>query len=97
MSELYPAKTGVFLALTRPAMIAGVSIEYLFFIFGMTLSVVILTNSLVYLLFGVILYMFGRIVFFWDCYLIAILMRYLLSSGNRLNKQLGQVYYDMGR
>ena len=96
MSALYPEKATLFLALTRPAMILGVSIEYLFFSLSATLALIILTNRLGFFLVGFIFYVLGRVVFYWDGHLITIIIRSLSQQGKQLTKILGQAYYEVG-
>jgi type IV secretion system protein VirB3 len=95
MRAQYPERAMVFLALTRPAMVWGVSIEYLFLSFSITLSLAILLNSLGYLLLGFVLYGLGRVIFYWDYHLIEIIIKRLSSPGGYLLRLLGQVYYEV--
>ena len=95
MSSIYPEKAPVFLALTRPAMILGVSIEYLFFCLSGTLALVILMNRLGFCLIGLVFYVLGRVVFYWDHHFIAILLKWLPQRGSPLNQALGQAYYEV--
>jgi type IV secretion system protein VirB3 len=96
MSNIYPEKATLFLALTRPAMILGVSVEYMFFCLSTTLALVILMNRLGFFLIGVVFYVLGRIIFYWDCHLIAIIMKRLPQQQKQLSRILGQAYYEVG-
>jgi type IV secretory pathway VirB3-like protein len=95
MSRLYPDKAVIFLALTRPAMVWGVSVEYLFACLVVTLSLVILSDHLSYSLVGLVFYAVGRVIFYWDHHLIGILWRRGAQQRSALSRLLGQVYYDL--
>jgi type IV secretory pathway VirB3-like protein len=95
MNRAYPSKAIIFLALTRPAMVWGVSIEYLFVCLVTTLSLIILTDHLSYSLIGLFLYLVGRVIFYWDHHLMTILFRFFLRQPSALSRQLGRVYYDL--
>lgn len=95
MSRAYPGKAIIYLALTRPAMVWGVSIEYLFLCLVLTLSVVILTDRLSFGLIGAACYGVGRVIFYWDHHLMAILLRWVIQPRSSLSRQLGRVYYDV--
>lgn len=95
MSANYPEKAMLFLALTRPALVWGVSIEYLFFSLSLTLSLIILMNSLAYSLLAIVFYSLGRVVFYWDYHLIPILIRRFSKPVNQLTRALGQTYYEI--
>ena len=96
MSNTYPEKATLFLALTRPAMILGVSIEYLFFSLSTTLALVILMNRLGFFWVGFVFYVLGRIIFYWDCHLITIIIKRLPQQHKHLSRILGQTYYEVG-
>ena len=92
----YPEQSTVFIALSRPAMLLGVSVEYVFITISITLAVIILTDSLAYAVVGLVIYLIGRVVFYWDHHLLAIVFSRRSLSGKYLSQLLGQAYYEVG-
>lgn len=95
MSVYYPQKSTVFIALSRPAMVVGVSIEYLFITLSLTLAMIILMDSLGYALVGLVIYGVGRIIFYYDHHLIVILFSRITPTGKCVSRLLGQAYYEV--
>ena len=94
MNDTYPSKMTIYLALTRQAMLFGVSVEYFFFSVCASLVLVILFDSLSVLLIGLVIYGVGRVIFYVDPCLFAIAMRSMRSRGSRLYSLLGGTYYE---
>lgn len=94
MKEIFPLTYPVFKALTRPAMIAGVSIEYLMLMIMVCLSCVIMFDDLRLLGLFVPLYSVGWVVFRTDHHLFAIWLQKQQLHDGYSRRFFGGHYYD---
>lgn len=95
LNNTYPNTATLYQALTRPALLFGITIEYFFFSLTLTLSLVILLDRVLFMLVFFVFYVGGRFIFYWDMHLISIIFRTIGRRGNSVYRALGQWYYDV--